>query len=1159
MSRPAPLTARREALPTDPSWLFHGERSVPSTRAQQEIFSASLSDPVASLGYNHSISIFLEGRLDVDALYSALVNLLARHEALRGRFSADGESFCVRGRIGFEMPVVDLRSRPPAARVAAYETFIRQELDHQFDLLEGPLFRATLVRRTDADSVLVFNCHHAVVDGWSLKIILAELPQLYSELVRGQATTDLAPAASFLEYVGFARAREAEHAERVRAYWREVYRDGVPALDLPLDNPRPADRTYAARREDYTVAREVQESLKAVGAARGASQFVTLLSAFALYLSRVSGQTDFVIGVPAAGQLMTGSGGLLGHDARLMPIRCQVDPTKPFGDLLQRMMDSFLASYEHQWITVPELVAALSLDVEVTRPPLTPVMFNFDPGLSDDALSFEGLKAHHFFNHRNAETFEISINAVIEYGELILECAYNRTLFDADAMHERLQQIECLMSSIVATPDAPVGRLPLVPGAQIAAMDALLNAQTAEFERDSCVDALVERHCLESPERIAVEFNDETRTYAELWRRSTAVAQALAERDLGSPPLVGVMVERSADLPALLLGVWRAGAAYVPLDPAYPKDRLEYMVSHSGMKILLADRPVDLALPAGLEVLDIGRIPAAAEASFQAPARVPTDLAYVIYTSGSTGRPKGVQIEHRSLVNLLMMMRDRAPGVGPDCRLLAVTTLSFDIAEAELWIPLIKGATVVVADRATAMDGVALMKRLKSARIDVMQATPSTWRVLLAAGWEGDPALTAICGGEALPLDLAATLVPRVRELWNAYGPTEATVWSTFDRVSGDAVTIGKPLPNTQAYVLDGELAWVPRGSVGELWLGGVQIARGYLGRDDLTRERFLPNPFTGEGMMYRTGDVVKLRKDGRIDYIGRSDFQVKVRGYRIELGEVQLALSRVAGIRQCVVVVRDKSPGDPHLVAFYTRQDQTSPDAQSLRTGLRATLPEYMVPGWFVELDKLPLTDNGKIDVKSLPDPFGSASSATPDLVLLEAAISEHPRVAQATVLMPPATATNARPVAFVVTTDDEELLGVELRRSLVGRVPERLIPDLVVNRESLPHTKNHQVDRTRLADLRPGAAAGDALFDRPQTPTEQVMAAVWRQVLRVEHVGVNDNFFDLGGHSLLSIQMITRFHAETGVRLTPRFVVVETLRQLAARVAEQQAGGAA
>jgi amino acid adenylation domain-containing protein len=1161
-------------MSAQPDQLSH-DLAVATTQAQREIFSASLLDPDASLGYNHSITVWFKGPLDVDAIYSALLNLLDRHEALRGHFSADGLEFLVRQDASLVMPLLDLSAQPEAARQEAHAQFLDRELAHVFDLVEGPLFRATLVKFAPDHWALTFNCHHAVVDGWSLKIILDDLPKLYTALVEERESADLEEPSSFVEYLQMAGQREQEQSAAVRAYWKQAFADGTPVLELPVDFPRPRLRSFASRRIDYRLEQSTYQRLVEVGAKTGVSQFATLLSAFALFLHRLSGQDDLVVGVPAAGQITSGKAKLLGHDARVMPIRCVLQEDDTFASYSRRVMDTFLAAYEHQWISIPELLRELKPAIDASRTPFVSVMFNFDPGMKQEDFRFGGLEAHHFFNARKAETFEISVNAVVEGRDMVLEWVYNTTLFDGGEMQLRLAQLEELMRSIAAQPELATRRLGLLPAAQVEAMDRALNATTMEYERELCTDALVERSVQRHPGKVALEFGAASLTYSELWQRSGRIAAAILGMGLGPKPLVGVMLDRSEAMVEVLLGVWRAGGAFVPLDPAYPADRLQYMVDHSRIRVVLTQGALAGA-PAlsGAQLVDVATIPASlALAPGQEPAgRSPEDRAYVIYTSGSTGKPKGVQVPHRALNNFLKTMRTQAPGMIERDRVLAVTTLSFDIAELELWLPLTTGATVVVVDRGTAIDGHALAGVLRDHHVNFVQATPATWRVLLFSGWQGDRGITALCGGEALPRDLADELLPRVGALWNVYGPTETTVWSTIDKVGEGPVTIGRPIGNTQAYVLDAALQWVPRGSTGELWLGGDGVTHGYLGRDDLTRERFVANPFTGQGRMYKTGDLVRLRLDGRIEYVGRNDFQVKVRGYRIELGEVQHALARLPAIQQCVVVVREKSPGDAHLVAYYTLHPGQQAAPAGLKSALRAGLPEYMVPSLFVPLDALPLTQNGKIDQKALPDPFalaagaagGGADSAASaraplpeELVRAEALLADHPMVGQVALALP-AGGADQRPLAFVVARAGHEPGLIQFRKHLRGKVAEAWMPGTVTLLERLPLRADGSVDRCALltaAGFPADAQATQPDADAPRAGPEALLAQAWRDMLGLAFVGRRDNFFNLGGNSLQSIQMIVRIEKRTGHRLNPRHVLLNSLEQLAASLPAEAA----
>ena len=1136
-----------------------GQAGVESTHAQREIFSASLTDPAASLGYNHSISIRFDGALDVDAIYSAMVNLIDRHEALRGYFSADGMRFFIREGSDLEMPLMDLSAQTEPQASASYEMVLDRELGHLFDLTNGPLFRTVLVKYSATRWTLILNCHHAVVDGWSLKTILDDLPKLYNALVTDQECADLDDPSSFVEHLALACRRERETALRVREYWREVYAGGVPILDLPLDHPRPLVRTYASARIDYLLDRDVYRRLVDHGAAIGVSQFATLLSAFGLYLHRISGQSDIVIGVPAAGQITAGKSKLLGHDARVMPIRCVLREEDNFAAYALRTMNTFLAAYENQWISIPELLSTLNPPTDNSRAPFVSVLFNFDPGMKYEDFTFNGLDARHVFNPRKADTFEISVNAVVDGPDMLLEWVYNTDLFDAAQMRLRLEQFHLLMRSIGERPSEPARLLAMVPADQIDSMDRSLNSTEMHYDRALCVDELVARTVEAYPKKVAIEFGAASTTYEQLWTQSGRVAASIIGMDLARGPLIGVMLDRSEAMIAVLLGIWRAGGAFVPLDPAYPLDRLQYMVDNSQIRVVLTLGVAADAPPIrGVQLVDVGPILENPDLN-QVPARDRSseDRAYVIYTSGSSGRPKGVQIPHRALNNFLHSMRTQSPGLGPDDRMLAVTTISFDISALEIWLPLVTGATVVLVDRNTAVDGQALASVIDDHRVNFVQATPATWRLLVYAGWQGSPRVTALCGGEALSRDMADDLMARVGTLWNLYGPTEATVWSTIDRVGPGLVTIGRPIGNTQAYVLDAAGQWVPRGTIGELWLGGDGVALGYLGREDLTHERFVPNPFTGRGRMYRTGDLVRLSPDGRIEYLGRNDFQVKVRGYRIELGEVQHALSEHPAIQQCVVAVRERTPGDAHLVAYFRTHAGQRPPASELRNELRKRLPEYMVPGFFVAVASFPLTLNGKIDNNALPDPFvraekteASSPERHSDIARAEAILGEHADIDQAILVLAAGQPVGARPIAFLVPRRGQEPGVIQVRKQLRSKVPEAMIPDTVLLIGEPPLTPDGRIDRRALlasAGMEESRRAARDGASEPHTDAERLLAEAWGSLLGINDVGVNDNFFQLGGNSLQSIQMILRVQERTGYRMNPRVVITNSLGQLA------------
>ncbi|HEX2091290.1 MAG TPA: amino acid adenylation domain-containing protein [Longimicrobiaceae bacterium] len=520
----------------------------------------------------------------------------------------------------------------------------------------------------------------------------------------------------------------------------------------------------------------------------------------------------------------------------------------------------------------------------------------------------------------------------------------------------------------------------VVPGI---ARAAEWNRTEMEYPRHLCVHRLFEEQAARTPGRLAVEGSDGALTYAELDRRAAALAARLAGCGVGPEDRVGIFVERSAEMLVALLAVLKSGGAYLPLDPVYPAERIAYILEDAGAKAILTQRALVETLPAhGAEVLFLdaeAASPGSGGGDGERVAVSPENLAYVIYTSGSTGRPKGVELPHRAVVNFLHTMRE-SPGLGADDTLLAVTTLSFDIAGLEIFLPLVNGARVVVAGREAAADARLLAERLASSGATVMQATPATWRMLLASGWAGRPGLRAFCGGEALDGELARRLRPLVAELWNLYGPTETTIWSTVQRVedTSTAPPIGRPIGNTRVYLLDEALDPAPVGVEGELYIAGDGVARGYHGRPELTAERFVPEPGVPGARMYRTGDRVRLAATGALQYLGRADFQVKVRGFRIELGEIEAALARHPTVRQAVVAAREDAPGEQRLVAYLVAEDGGLPQVGELRATLQEELPEYMVPAVFVELEAMPLTPNGKVDRRALPSPAAAARVRT-------------------------------------------------------------------------------------------------------------------------------------------------------------------------------------
>lgn len=948
--------------------------AAPTTEPQREIWTAALVGEDASLAYNESVTLWMRGPLDLEALQAALSQVADRHESLRATFSTDGLTMVVAAAGDLSFELVDASSLAPSSREAQWSSLLQQEVTVPFDLTRGPLARVKVFRAAADEHRVVFTAHHIVCDGWSTAVVVSDWAALYSARIRGEQS-GLAPADSFTTY-----AREqAVFAQQAQAtadegFWVARFADHVPILDLPTDRARPPLKTYGSMRVDDALDDTLVRDLRRVSSSERASLFVTLLAAFETLLSRLSAQDDLVVGIPAAGQSVEGHASLVGHCVHMLPLRAHPVAERPFREFLAETRTGVLDAQEHQQFTFGKLLRLLPLARDPSRLPLVSVVFNLDRGLSPEAMDFAGLRTELSTNPRRFENFDLFLNAVELAGKITLECQFNVDLFDADTIRRWLATYARLLRSICDNPGERIGLLRLLTDAEIACLDRWNAASEAPFERTARVHDLIERQVARNPLAIAIEAEDATLTYGELDARAEALASVLRARGVRPGSLVGLCLERSSALLVGLLGILKSGGAYVPLDPGYPVDRLLLMVRDSAMQVLVTGEKVnaELSLQAPNVVLieqvlqgppETGRVDSGATAE---------DPAYVIYTSGSTGVPKGVVVPHRAVVNLLESVRV-TPGMEASDAVLAVTTLSFDIAVSELVLPLVVGARIILVTREVASDGQRLLALMHASKATFLDATPATWRLLLAAGWSGGEGLKAICTGEPLPPDLAGELLSRCASVWNGYGPTETTVWSTFWNVEPPArrVLIGKPVANTRVYVLDARLQRVPIGVVGELFIAGAGVTLGYHDRAELTRERFVPEPLRGDGeRMYKTGDLVRFLPSGDLECLGRNDSQVKLRGYRIELGEIENTLAHDPGVSQAAVIVREDRPGDRRLVAYVVGAAASARSDTELRAHLKRTLPDYMVPQHFVHLDAMPLLPNGKVDRRRLPVP---------------------------------------------------------------------------------------------------------------------------------------------------------------------------------------------
>ena len=1036
-----------------------------ATEAQLEVWLSSQQSSEANCAYNEISSLVVRGELNLDNLKQALDKVVQRHASLRSTFSADGQEVIIHGEPSFSFESFDW-SREDRSKLSELQNEIVDGLANApFDLENGPLLRV-VVQTLDANQhKLTFAAHHAVLDGWSLAVFCRDLGHFYDQL----CDVAVEPLPSVNQYSDYTSAMDgyfkSDEGQADEAFWVEQFSGSIPVLDLPVEQRRPNVRTYTAGRYDHVLSTELVERVQKVGAKQGCSLYNVLLAAFNGYVARLSGDDDFCIGIPTAGQAAMDQTELIGHCVNTLPLRTKIDTAISFQDYMKQVRTDLLNALDHQRYSYGTLLRKLAPPRDPSRPPMLSVSFNVDPVLDMSDSGFAGLDVDVFIEPRNFENFEWAVNGVIRKDKSIeLQVQYNSDLYSNSAIQFYFEGFSEFLKAIASSPESAINELPMMSIPQRQQVIADWNDTQMEYPLDATLSSEFSRQAAATPEKVAVKFKDVSLTYAEVETRSNQIARFLKSQGIEPGDLVGICVERSERMLVYLYGILKASAGYVPLDPAYPSDRLKYMCDHSQLKLIvtendLKERVAEFEKPQ-IEIDSFEKEINKLDTAIVKSQSTPTDICYVIYTSGSTGEPKGVQIPHGAVINFLYAMRE-TPGFTANESVLAVTTLSFDIAVLELYLPTIFGGSVVVMDTYGAVNGEQLAQALDDHDISLLQATPGTWRLMIQSGWKGKPDLKVLCGGEPMPNDLVQPLLDRCGELWNMYGPTETTVWSVaFQIKSAEAtILIGKPIGNTQIYLLGPDGQEVPVGAEGEVFIGGAGVTLGYRNRQDLTDERFVENryrnPFTDyvSDRLYKTGDLARYQFDGNLQFLRRNDKQVKVRGFRIELGEIEQNIESHAAVQQNVVIVREDTPGDHRLVAYFVTRPGHSVDGNQLREHLRKSVPYYMLPQHFVMLDAMPQTNNGKIDYKALPAP---------------------------------------RAEAVVVENDQSE----------------------------------------------------------PTSPAEIFMIDLWSRVLEIDDVGLNDTFFDVGGHSLLAMKVISEVKDETGVKLGPQDFLVCTLQQLAEKI---------
>ena len=952
------------------------ERPLATSFSQRRMWFAQQIEPTGT-AYNMPFATRLKGALNRQALIAAMQHIVDRHEGFRTTFAlAEGEPVQV---IAPPSPLsvedIDLRSLPREEREPAAQRIFREHSMRPFDLASGPLYRFCIVRLEDDDHAVLLLAHHAIGDQWSATVVARELAVLYPAFCRGKPAP-LEPLN--IQYADFAvwqrRHLGGAALEAQVAYWREKLHR-VPALELPTDKPRPRRRTSRGASIVQQIPPSTLAALKQMCAERGATPFMALLACFKVLLSRYASQTDIIVGCPVANRTRVATENLVGTLVNTLAMRTSLKGDPTFGELLARVRETALQAYAHQDLPFERLVEEVRSGRAGSASPLVQVLFNvLNAPLR--RLELEGLEVDLFEFDSGSAQFDLALNVDTEFfGRVAL--SYSTDLFEPGTAFRILTHYLGLIEKTTANPDLPLSAYRLLTDAQWRQVVEEWNRMQKPYPELLRTDQLIEVQAQATPEAVAVSMGEKRLTYSALEARANQLAHYLRHQGIGPGARVGVCMERSPETLVALLAVQKAGGTYVPLDPALPKLRLQFMAEDAALALTLATSDLKEALaevPGRKLHLDTLAPQIAKEPSDSlGHVGTPEDVAYVLYTSGSTGKPKGVEVTHRGVTNLLWSLRDQ-PGCTANDTFLSVTTLSFDISAVEIYLPLIVGGRTELVSRADATDPTRLIAAFARVRPTIMQATPVTWRMLVEAGWSGDARLKVITGGEPLSRELADRLLERCATLWNGYGPTETTVYSTMECVArgAETITIGRPIANTSLYILDASGQPVAVGIAGELYIGGHGVARGYLGRPELTQERFIANPFPHDShpKLYRTGDLARFLPDGRVVHLGRVDMQIKIRGFRIEPGEVEAALAGHPGIAQVVVAAKPDPSGGQQLVAYLIPRSSPPPAVESLRTQSQEHLPAYMVPSHFVFLNAFPLTASHKVDIKALPDP---------------------------------------------------------------------------------------------------------------------------------------------------------------------------------------------
>jgi amino acid adenylation domain-containing protein len=997
--------------------------------------------------YNIPLDFRITGTLNPTLLEKSINILIERHEALRTIF-ADVKGFPfqkILTECSVQLEIIHLEKEQEEPRQNLVRKHSLEHAEYKFDINRGPLCHFRLLVIGPQEYIFLLNFHHLVCDAASVGIFMEELVEVYQSMVN-RKEPNLSPL--LYKYSEYAVSEKewltGEEYKKQLTYWKKEL-SGIPdILKLPIDHKRPKIQTYKGAEYYFSIDRELKEKLGIISQKNGTSLFIPLLTAFGVLLSRYSLQDDLVIGVPVAKRNHFELESLIGILINSLPIRFNFSEDTTFTEAVRKTKERFFAAYENQEVPFERLVEELNVKRNMSSPPIFQVLFNYLTMYKKE-IHIPGLTFQMLDGERTAS--QVDLNLTINDHKTSLDCnfEYNPDLFTEETIVRLAGNYLTFLQQVPTREDLPARAIPILTPGESDLMIRDWNQTNAEYPQDQCIHQQFEKQVRKTPDSIAVIFENEKLTYAELNARANRLSHYLASKGAKEDTIVAICLKRSIDLVVTFLAVAKTGATYLPLDPIFPKARLGLILDDAQPVLFITQTSLNDIIPeCTTEIIYAdNRTAFVSESAENLNYGNPQKAAYIIYTSGSTGKPKGVRVKHNSTLNAVNSIKKRIRVTSRDT-LLAVTTVAFDVAEMDFYLPLLNGAKVVIGNQETMHDIELLKSKIDESGATLLLATPVTFKMLIMSSWKGKPDLRVLSGGEALSRDLAGRLLQLCGEVWNGYAPTETTIYSLVKKVLPENTTgegyveLGRPLDNTVLYVLNTKKMPVPIGVPGELYIGGEGVAVGYVNLPEMTAERFIQDPFGNDPAkkVYKTGDLVQYQPDGTVAFLNRIDFQVKIRGFRIELGEIESVLSQVQGVKQNVVIVKEDKAGEKMLVAYYITDGTKEIAQKELRKYLKERLPDYMIPAVFILLKRFPLTSTLKVDRNALPD------------------------------------------------------------------------PDLDSLRESTGYVA-------------------------PKTQTEQRLVQIWSSLLNQKRIGVHDDFFEIGGHSMMAVALMVKIEKELNIRL--------------------------